>query len=120
MIEKIIQEGEHIAYTTTKKSVTFGDEDLTVNLKNRERDDEVTVDICSDIDGNLVVGADADGSRKYVAQVTIPAREYTYEEKDNPDYDKKAKEGPTAQKTITTKNPVDFDINKCTIALWAI
>lgn len=117
MIEKIIQEGEHIPYTCSKKSVTFGDDDLTINLKNRQGDEEVLVDICSDIDGNLVIGADATGARKYVAQIVIPRKEYTYDEVDNPDYDKKDK---TSQKTITQKNPVDFNIDDCIIALWAI
>lgn len=117
MTEVIIQEGEHIAYSTSKKSITFGDDDLTINLKNRQGDEDITVDICSDINGNLVIGSDNSGARKYVAQVTIPAKEYDYEETENPSYNKDDK---TSSKTITTRTEKPFDIDACTIALWAI
>lgn len=75
MKEVIITPGTHIEYETTKKSITFGDEDLTINLKNREMDETTTIDICSDKQGFLVIGAET--GYRYVAQVEIPAREYT-------------------------------------------
>ena len=58
MKEIIMTPGTHIEYETSKKSITFGDEDLTINLKNREMDEIVTIDICSDKQGFLVIGAE--------------------------------------------------------------
>lgn len=96
--------GTHIEYETSQKSITFGDEDLTINLKNREMDEKVTIDICSDKQGFLVVGAET-GSR-YVAQIEIPAREYTEETVES--------DGETTVQNVA----VPFDIDKCTIYLW--
>lgn len=119
MKEVIMTPGTHIEYETTAKSITFGDEDLTINLKNREKDEKVLIDICADRDGELVIGA-ATGYR-YVAQVEIPAREYTEDEVENPDYDPEAEEGSSnASEYITERQPVPFNINNCTIYLWAI
>lgn len=106
MKEVIMSPGTHIEYETSQKSITFGDEDLTINLKNREMDEKVTIDICSDKQGFLVVGAET-GSR-YVAQIEIPAREYTEETVESDD-------------EITVQNvAVPFDIDKCTIYLWGM
>ena len=48
--EKIIvvekNEGKKIAYEVSATKIIFGDDDLMVNIKNRERDEEVTLDIC--------------------------------------------------------------------------
>lgn len=57
MNEVIKTPGKHIVYDTTSKSIIFGeDEDLSINLKNREQDETTLIDICSDSDGFLVVG----------------------------------------------------------------
>lgn len=104
MKEVIMTPGTHIEYETSQKSITFGDEDLTINLKNREMDEKVTIDICSDKQGFLVVGAET-GSR-YVAQIEIPAREYTEETVES--------DGETTVQNVA----VPFDIDKCTIYLW--
>ena len=48
MKEVIMTPGTHIEYETTSKSITFGDEDLTINLKNRQMDETTKIDICSD------------------------------------------------------------------------
>lgn len=119
MKEVIITPGTHIEYTTTKKAITFGDEDLTINLKNREKDEKVLIDVCADRDGELVIGA-ATGY-KYVAQVEIPSREYAEEQVENLDYDPEAEEGSSnASEYITERQPVPFDIDNCTIYLFAI
>lgn len=107
MKEVILQDGEHISYTYTKKSITF-DEDISINLKNRERDEKVMIDVCEDEDGNLVIGV-GEHAEKYVAQVEIPARQYAEEE----GTDEQGKE------TVIRK-PVDFDINNCTVYLFAL
>ena len=95
MNEVIKTPGKHIVYDTTSKSIIFGeDEDLSINLKNREQDEKTLIDICSDSDGFLVVGTAA--GLRYVAQVEIPARQYTEEEQENPNYDPEAEAGTEA------------------------
>lgn len=120
MNEVIKTPGKHIVYDTTSKSIIFGeDEDLSINLKNREQDETTLIDICSDSDGFLVVGTAA--GLRYVAQVEIPARQYTEEEQENPNYDPEAEEGTEAiNKTIVVREPVPFDIDNCTIYLWGM
>lgn len=98
--------GTYVEYETTSKSIIFGDDDLSINLKNRERDEKVLIDICADANGELTMGTAA--GLKYVAQVEIPARQYTEEEKENPNYDPEAEEGTeAARQTIVTRTPVE-------------
>lgn len=119
MKEVIKTSGKHIAYETTSKSIIFGDEDLSINLKNREQDETTLIDVCADSDGFLVVGTAA--GLRYVAQVEIPARQYTEEEQENPNYNPEAEEGMGASsKTIVVREPVAFDIDNCTIYLWGM
>ena len=40
--------GNHIQYEMKGKKVIFGDDELSVNLASRERDFEVSLDICID------------------------------------------------------------------------
>jgi hypothetical protein len=106
IVEK--NEGQKIDYeiqnTATKKKITF-DDDLTINLAKREEDWAVHIDVCYDEDENLVLGTAA--GRAYVAEIDIPAREYT-EEPDPED----------PEQTIRT--PVPLDLDKCTLSLWSI
>lgn len=119
MNEIIKTPGKHIEYETTNKSIIFGDDDLSINLKNRERDESVLIDVCANNEGQLTMGTAA--GLKYVAQVEIPARQYTEEEQENPNYDMEADEGTeAARKTIVVRTPVPFDINNCTIYLWGM
>lgn len=99
MQERHATEGEYIKYSTTDTSVIFGDDDLMLNLKNRESDDKVYIDICSDKSGFLVVGT-AIGHR-YVAQIEIPARQYI-EPKSEED----------------ERTPIPFNIDNCVITLF--
>lgn len=108
VIEK--NEGEKIPYEIATTKITFGDEELMVNLKTRERDEEVVLDICKDTQNGLTVGVNTE-AREYVAQVTIPAREY--EIVDTGKQDENGNE-------IMEKNPVAFDMKKCTLTLWAL
>ena len=102
IVEK--NEGPKIDYeiqnTATKKKITF-DDDLTLNLVKREEDWPVHIDICSDRDGCLVIGTAA--GRAYVAEIDIPAREYTPGE---------TEEDPPV--------PVPLDLDKVTLSLWAV
>jgi len=85
------------------------------NVSKKERDYEVVIDICEDYTGGLVMGADA--GDKYVAQIIIPAREYTEVEKENPNYDPENEEG-TEQPTIKELKPVPFSMDRCELRLW--
>lgn len=108
VVEK--NEGEKIAYDVSTTKIIFGDDDLMVNIKNRERDEEVTLDICKDTQDGLTVGVNTE-AREYVAQVIIPARGYEIVDTGEKDED---------GKTITKREPVPFDMKKCTLVLWAL
>ncbi len=119
MKEVFMNEGTYIEYTTTKKSITLGDDDLTINLKNREKDEDAMIDICLDRDGYLTTGITRTTNR-YVAQILIPARQYAEEEIDNPDYDPEKPESEDNPSKITTRTAVPFDTKNCTIYLYAL
>lgn len=108
VVEK--NEGEKIAYEVSGTKITFGDDELMVNLKTRERDEVVTLDICKDTQDGLTVGINTE-AREYVAQITIPAREYEIVDTGEQDED---------GNPITQRNPVAFDMKKCTLTLWAL
>ena len=119
MKEIHMTEGNYIPYTTTEKSITF-DDDVSINLQKREADEDVTIDVCYNINKELTVGVKSE-SESYVAQVLIPARKYTTETKDNPNYDStRDADEVTNPKTITEKAAVPFDIENCTVSLFAI
>lgn len=106
-----VNEGAKIPYEVSATKITFGeDEELTVNCKSRERDNEVTLDICKDTEGGLTVGVNTT-AREYVAQVTIPAREY--EEVDTGEKDEN-------DNPIIERRALPFDMTKCTLSLWAL
>ena len=104
MIIVEMNEGQKIEYeiqnTATKKKITF-DDDLTINLAKREEDWPVHIDVCYDEDRELVIGTAA--GRAYVAQIDIPARQYTPGE---------TEEDPPV--------PVPLDLDKVTLSLWSI
>lgn len=102
IVEK--NEGPKIDYeiqnTATKKKITF-DDDLTINLIKREQDWPVHIDICYDEDDVLVIGTAA--GRRYVAEIDIPARQYTPGE---------TEEDPPV--------PVPLDLDTVTLSLWSL
>ena len=104
MIIVEMNEGQKIDYevqnTATKKKITF-DDDLTINLAKREEDWPVHIDVCYDEDRELVIGT-ATG-RAYVAQIDIPARQYTPGE---------TEEDPPV--------PVPLNLDNVTLSLWSI
>lgn len=99
IVEK--NEGPKIPYSVNGTRVTFND-DLTINLANREQDWPVHIDICYDEDRTLVIGAAA--GRAYVAQLDIPARRYTEEDIDGE----------------MQRIPVPLDMDKVTLTLWSV
>lgn len=107
VIEK--NEGGKIPYTTRTNKITFDDE-LMFNLEKYERDDPNHIDVCRDKFGNLVCGVIPGVAEVYVAQIDIPSREYEFIE-DGTDETGEPKKVPA---------PVPFNIDKCTLTLWAL
>lgn len=105
-----------IPYEVMGKIISFNDGDLMFDASKKERDYEVIIDICQDYTGGLVMGA-ADGER-YVAQLVIPEREYTETIEDNPNYNPETEIESMESPTITTRDAVPFDIDKCELRLW--
>ena len=104
-----------IPYKVMGKIISFNDGDLMFDASKKERDYEVVIDICQDYTGALVMGASS--GEIYVAQLVVPAREYIETESENPDYNPESEEGTESQ-TITSREPVPFDIEKCELRLW--
>lgn len=103
-------EGKKINYEVSGSKITFGDDELTLNLTRYERDDSAHIDICRDRYGNLVTGVIPGIAENYTAQIDIPAREYDYIA-DGVDDNGNPRETPI---------PIPFSIEKCTLTLWAL
>lgn len=103
-------DGEYIAYTVKSNKITFGDDELTLNLAAYERDDANHIDICRDKYGNLVTGVIPGLAEAYAAQIDIPAREYDFIA-DGVDENGNPKEVPV---------PQPFSMTKATLTLWAL
>ena len=102
--------GKHIEYAVSgSKKITFGDDELTINLASRERDFEVSLDICIDEEDGVVIGTGG-RAQKYAAQIVIPARRYDIIE-DGEDENGEPKEVPM---------PIPFDMSLCTLILWGL
>lgn len=101
--------GKHIKYALTSTKIIFGDDELSINLAQRERDYEVMLDICIDVEGGIVIGTGG-SARLYAAQIIIPARRY-----DTID-DGYEIDGTKKYKIV----PVPFDISLCTLILWGL
>lgn len=108
VVEK--NEGEKIAYEVSGTKIIFGEDELMVNIKSRERDEEVILDICKDTQDGLTVGVNTE-AREYVAQVTIPARGYEIVDTGEQDED---------GNPIMERKALPFDMKKCTLTLWAL
>lgn len=115
VIEK--NEGNKIPYEITDKVITFND-DLTISLAKREQDWPVHIDICLDADEQLVIGAAA--GRAYVAEIDIPTREYIETVDETATVEEEEIEGAMGNRSNVTREPVPFDIDRCTLSLWAI
>lgn len=103
---KIIEanEGQKISYSTTKTWLNVGDQ-IMLNLKKYEADNDVHIDITSDMAGNLETGV----GLLYVAQVDIPARAYTEEEIPNPDYSEETENNYQARSGSVLYGQRDLD-----------
>jgi len=95
-----INEGVKIGYEVNGTSICF-DDDLTINLAKRQKDWPVHIDVCSDNDGSLVIGAES--GRYYIAQIDIPEIEYI--------------ETGNEEITLEAKS---LDMEKVILTLWAL
>lgn len=73
VIEK--NEGQKIEWEQSGTRLYFGDDELMLNAAKYQKDWPVSVDICKDRAGNLTIGTES--ALRYVAQVEIPAAQYT-------------------------------------------
>lgn len=117
VIEK--NSGTKIPYEVVKNKICF-DDDLTINLAKREDDRDVHIDVCYDSYGELVIGAAA--GRSYVAEIDIPARQYTQPEpiEEVTTDGEESAEGGTRMGNGTPAEPIPFSMNNVTLTLWAI
>ena len=93
--------GKKIPYSVSGTKITF-DDDLTINLSKRQEDWDTHIDVCFDENDDLVIGAAA--GRSYVAELDIPAREYT----------------ESAEDGEQEVSPIPLDMDKVTLTLCAI
>jgi len=99
VIEK--NEGPKIAYEVTGTKITFGDDELTINVAKYQRDWPVHIDICSNRDEQLVIGTGE--GLYYVAQLDIPAIKYTEPESEE-----------------ETPEPLPIDMKDVVLSLWSL
>lgn len=120
VVKKVPENAENVIdYSVRKNVLSLNDSEISVNLEKKERDDAVHLDFCFDYSGGLVSGVGADTER-YVAQVDIPARQYTDTVEDNPDYDPDKEEGVDNRPTITKHEAVPFSMDNVVLTLWAV
>jgi hypothetical protein len=101
--------GAKIPYVIDGNKISFNDE-IMLNLESRERDYDMHIDICKDVDGCLTTGVVPGATTDYVAQIDIPAREYDFvangtDEEGNP---------------VEAPMPLPFNMGKCTLTLWGL
>lgn len=104
VIEK--NEGQKIEYEQSGTRLYFGDDEIMINAAKYQKDWPVCVDICKGRDGNLTLGTES--AQRYVAQVEIPAAEYT---------ETTEGEGEDAE---TTRERIPLNMADVTLTLWSI
>ena len=121
---KVIEanEGRKVEYEENGSWLIFDDQ-ISLNLKKLEADNDVHIDITANAFGKLQTGEGA----YYVAQVFIPARQYEETEVKNPDYVEPEDPEETDEfgagyvsRTIIKKDPVPFSMDNVTLTLYAL
>lgn len=110
--------GTKIAYEQDNTKLIFGDDGLMVNAAKYQRDWPVQIDICADGNQNLVVGVGT--GRYYVAQLDIPATEYTETEAEKAVTETVDGEEITKTITVTEKTAKPLDMSKAVLTLWSL
>lgn len=108
VVEKNI--GPKIEYNQENENLISFRDELFLNLAKCERDYPVQIDICENGDGILTTGI----SKKYIAQIDIPARQYN----EIPIEDTSV--GTESEGESIKLEPVPFSMNNVTLTLWAI
>lgn len=125
---KIIQknEGTKIPYEVQGSKIVFNDDELSLNLARYERDDANHIDICRDKYGNLVSGVIPGVAETYVAQIDIPPRAYAERVIESVAEVQASNEetgdapGGIMDRQTMEREAAPFDIDKCTLTLWAL
>jgi hypothetical protein len=100
--------GPKIEYKQESESIISFRDELFLNLEKYERDYPVQIDICENEDGILTTGI----SKKYIAQIEIPARKYS---------EIPIQETGTEIEGESIKlEPVPFSMDNIILTLWAI
>ncbi|MGN0579779.1 MAG: hypothetical protein ACI4JE_02815 [Ruminococcus sp.] len=97
---KVIEKnpGQKIEWEQSGTRLYFGDDEIMINAAKYQKDWPVSVDICTDRSGNLTIGTES--ALRYVAQVEIPAAQYT-EDGEN-------------------REQLPLDMGDVTLTLWSI
>lgn len=109
---KEMNKGTKIAYKQNGTKLDFADGALALDLARWQEDDPVTVDIKATRKGNLTTGK---GSY-YVAQVDVPAREYTEPQ----ETESTAEGGGTDGSSGGERQPLPLDMEKVVLHLFSI
>lgn len=107
-------EGQKIGYEESGTWLVFDDQ-ISLNLKKLEADSPVHVDISADAFGKLQTGV----ALYYVAQIDIPARQYTETEIQNPAYDPDSEDSAEPE-MIIQRDPIPFSMDNVTLTLYAL
>lgn len=120
VVEK--NQGQKIDWKQSSSKLTFGDDELMVNIAKYQRDWPVHLDVCGDKSGNLVIGVGE--GRYYVAQIDIPATRYTEPEiimeQPTPADEDGETEGRNTMRETTPPEPIPLELSDVTLTLWAI
>ena len=90
--------GQKIAWEQSGTRLYFGDDEIMINAAKYQKDWPVSVDICTDRSGNLTIGTES--ALRYVAQVEIPAAQYTGDDEN--------------------REQLPLDMGDVTLILWSI
>jgi hypothetical protein len=99
-------QGTYVQYSLTGAGLSFREGELTLDLSCCQRDYPVHLDIFENACGRLVTGP----SRRYMAEIDIPAREYkiVQGEKDDMGF------------PLLSKIALPFEVDKVSLTLWAV
>ena len=109
--------GKHLEYRVSGEKIIFGDDDLSVKLSTRERDEETVLVITADKDQGLMMGTGGN-AHNYAAQIVIPARRYEEQEKEMEIG--RDEDGGPVMGMGTVRVPQPFDVSRCTLYLWGM
>lgn len=122
VVEK--NQGRKIPWEQNGAKLTFGDDELTVNVARYQRDWPVNLDVCGDKSGNLVIGVGE--GRFYAAQVAIPAIQYVVPEPVEAETEETDTEntgdgmGEGAMRETAPPVPVPLEMSDVVLTLWAV